>query len=61
MTKYIAYATMSVDLMCEFEVEDGQDPWEVANALDGGDFTEIPSSGDWKLYDVEPFDGVNHD
>ena len=50
MKHYIAYATMSVDLMCEFEVEDDQDPWEVARSIDGGDFTEIQDSGDWELY-----------
>ena len=53
MKHYIAYATMSVDLMCEFEVEDDQDPWEVARSIDGGDFTEIQDSGDWELYDVK--------
>ena len=52
MKKYIAYATMSVDLMCEFEVEDDQDPWYAARLLDGGDFTEIPFSNDWELYEV---------
>jgi hypothetical protein len=53
MTKYIVYATMSVDLKCEIEIDDDQDPWEVAKNIDGGDFTEIPYSGDWKIYDIE--------
>ena len=54
ITKYRAYATISYDLVCEFEVEEGEDPWEVARDLDGGDFKEIDSSSDWKIFDVQP-------
>jgi hypothetical protein len=58
MKKYKAYATMSVDLVCEFELdeddEDVKDPWTYAKYhIDGGDFTEIENSGDWALYDVQ--------
>ena len=58
MKKYKAYATISYDLVCEFELDDdeiaeGTDPWDFANELDGGDFTELPMSADWKLYEVE--------
>ena len=28
MKKYKAYATISYDLVCEFEVEDGENPWD---------------------------------
>jgi len=52
-TKYRAYATISYDLVCEFEVEEGEDPWEVARDLDGGDFKEIDNASDWKVFDVE--------
>jgi hypothetical protein len=50
---YKAYAIISYELECEFEVEDGEDPWDVARELDGGDFKELDGTGDWKLYDVE--------
>jgi hypothetical protein len=53
MKKYKAYATISYDLVCEFEVEDGEDPWDVARDLDGGDFKEMDDSGDWHIYEVE--------
>lgn len=53
MPKYKAYATISYDLVCEFEVEDGRDAWELAEQLDGGDFKEIDGSSDWKIYEVE--------
>lgn len=52
MKKFKAYATMSVDLVCEFEVEEGQDPWDVAKELDGGVFKEIDGSGSWKVFEV---------
>jgi hypothetical protein len=50
--KYKAYATISYDLVCEFEIEDGDDPWEFARELDGGDFKEIDNSSDWKVFEV---------
>jgi|GEM_PF-3800710 len=50
--KYKAYATISYDLVCEFEVEDGEDPWDVGRNLDGGDFKEIDNSSDWNVFDV---------
>jgi hypothetical protein len=54
MTKiYKAYATISYDLVCEFEVEDDEDAWDVAQQLDGGDFKEIDGSSDWKVYEIE--------
>ena len=55
-TKYRAYATISYDLVCEFEVKDGQDAWEVARDLDGGLFKEIDNSSDWKVFDIEPIE-----
>ena len=53
MKLYKAYATMSYDLEMEFEVEDGENPWDIARNLDGGDFIEIPYTGDWNVYEVE--------
>jgi len=56
--KYKAYATMSVSLVCDFELEDDDednlDPWAYAkDYLDGDDFEEMEDSGDWNLYEVE--------
>ena len=56
MKTYKTYATMSVDLVCEFEVPEGQDPWEVAKELDGGLFKEIDGSGSWKVFEVNQND-----
>jgi hypothetical protein len=53
MKRYKAYATISYDLECEFEVEDDEDAWDIARELDGGDFKELDGSGDWKVYEVE--------
>jgi hypothetical protein len=53
MKRYKAYATISYDLECEFEVEDDEDAWDFARELDGGDFKELDGSGDWKVYEVE--------
>jgi hypothetical protein len=53
MKRYKAYAIISYELECEFEVEEGEDAWDVARDLDGGDFKEIDLSSDWKLYEVE--------
>jgi hypothetical protein len=53
MKRYKAYATISYDLVCEFDVEEGQDAWDVAKQIDGGDFNELDCSGDWKIYEVE--------
>lgn len=52
--KFTAYATLSYDLKCEFELDDEyQDPWEYALSLDGGEFSELDGTGDWKLYEIE--------
>ena len=51
--KYKAYAIISYELECEFEVEDGEDPWDVARELDGADFKELDGTGDWKVFEVE--------
>jgi hypothetical protein len=54
MKKYRAYATISYDLVCEFEVEEDEDAYAYAkDYLDGGDFKEIDGSSDWKVYEVE--------
>jgi hypothetical protein len=53
MKTYRAYATMSIDLVCEFEIEDDADEWAHAKDLDGGDFKELDGTGEWKVYEVE--------
>ena len=59
MKTYKAYATMSIDLVCEFEVQDGQNPWDVAKELDGGLFKEIDGSGSWKVFEVNEKESEN--
>lgn len=53
MKTYTAYATISYDLKYTFELEDDEDPWDHARDLDGGEFTEIPDTGDWHIYEVD--------
>lgn len=53
MKRYRAYATMSIDLVCEFEIEDDEDEWDCAKDLDGGDFAELDGTGEWKIYEVD--------
>jgi hypothetical protein len=53
MKKYKAYAIISYELECEFEVEDDEDAWDVARDLDGGDFKELDGSAEWKVHEVE--------
>jgi len=56
---YKAYATMSVDLVCEFQIPEGEDPWQYAKyEIDGGDFKQIDGSGDWKLFEVTELEAV---
>jgi hypothetical protein len=44
---------MSIDLVCEFEIEDDADEWACAKDLDGGDFKELDGTGEWKVYEVD--------
>jgi hypothetical protein len=44
---------MSIDLVCEFEIEDDEDAWAYAKDLDGGDFAELDGTGEWKVYEVD--------
>jgi hypothetical protein len=53
MRKFRAYATITYELYCDFEVEDDEDEWAFAKDLDGGDFKEIDGSGEWNMYEVE--------
>jgi hypothetical protein len=57
-TKYRAYATISYELVCEFEVKEGEDPWDVARDLDGGDFKEIDGSSSWELFEVQQIEEI---
>ena len=59
MKKFRAYATITYELFCDFEVEDNEDEWAFAkDFLDGGDFKEIDGSSEWNLYEVEPLEEV---
>lgn len=53
MKRYKAYATISYDLVCEFDVEEGEDAWAFAKDLDGGDFKELDGTGEWNMYEIE--------
>jgi len=53
MKRYKAYATISYDLVCTFEIEDDEDPMQFAREIDGGDFKEIDGTSDWKVYEIE--------
>ena len=52
MKRYKAYAMISYELECEFEIEDDEDAWAFAKNMDGGDFKEVDGSSDWKIYEV---------
>jgi hypothetical protein len=60
MKRYKAYATISYDLVCEFEIEDDEDEWAYAKDLDGGDFKEIDGTGEWNLYEVELIEEIEN-
>ena len=53
MKTYTAYATITYDLKYTFELEDDEDAWDYARDLDGGEFKEIPDSGEWYIYEVQ--------
>tara|TARA_B110000208_G_scaffold165858_1_gene204359 strand:- start:18 stop:257 length:240 start_codon:yes stop_codon:yes gene_type:complete len=61
--KFYAQATMSIDMEQTFElteaeyqqvIEDYGDLWNYARdeISVNGEFTEVPNSGDWNMYDV---------
>jgi len=58
MKRYKAYATISYDLVCEFDVEEGQDAWDVARDLDGGVFKEVDNTSEWNLYEIQEVENV---
>ena len=53
MKRYKAYATITYELECYFELEDGEDAWAFAKDIDGGDFKEMDGTSEWNLYEVE--------
>jgi hypothetical protein len=53
MKTYTAYATITYELKYTFELEDDEDAWDYARDLDGGEFKEIPDSGEWHIYEVQ--------
>jgi hypothetical protein len=53
MKTYKAYATITYELEYTFELEDDEDAWDYARDLDGGEFKEIPDTGEWNIYEVE--------
>jgi len=58
MKRYYAYATISYDLVCEFDVKEGQDAWDVARDLDGGVFKEVDNTSEWNLYEIQEVENV---
>lgn len=56
MKKYKAYATVSYDVVCEFEYDENdpenENAWMYAKEIDGGDFSEIDGTGDFRVYEV---------
>ena len=53
MPKYRVLATMTTDLFLELEAEDLNAAKKMAREACGSEFTEIPNSGDWDLYEVQ--------
>lgn len=52
--KYKAYATVSYEVVCEFELDEKEDAFAYAkDFLDGADFEEIDGSWGWNLHEVE--------
>lgn len=50
--KFKVVATMTTYLTAEIEAEDVDQAYEIAHDLDGGQFTPIPDTGDWEIYEV---------
>ena len=53
MPRYTAVATISYDCYYEFDADDFNTAYEIALNADGGNFKEIPMSGDWRLLEVK--------
>lgn len=51
MKTYKIKVAMTTYLETEVEVEDEDQAWQAALSMDGGDFREIPNSGDWYVTD----------
>jgi len=50
--KFTVTAQMITMLTTEIEAESLEEAQRIADVADGGDFIEIPNSGDWSIYDV---------
>jgi len=63
MKTFTAYASMTIDLQCNFELTEAKYKTAIAkygsiyqwarDHLDGGDFIDRGHSGDWDMYQVE--------
>jgi len=51
MKTYKIKVTMTTYLETEIEVEDEDQAWQTALNMDGGDFREIPNTGEWNVTD----------
>ena len=52
MKKFRVIAVMTTYLETEIEANDVDEAYEIAEDLDGGEFTPIKDSGDWEIYEV---------
>lgn len=52
MPKFKVTATMYTDLETVIEAKNEEEAYQIAQQLDGAEFTEQPNSGDWQIGDV---------
>ena len=52
MKNYKVVARMTTGLTIEIKAKNLEEAEKIARNTDGGDFTEIPQSGDWEIYSV---------
>jgi hypothetical protein len=51
MKKYRIYAVYDTYCVVEIEAEDAEDAYDIAEGMDGGNFT-CTDTGDWRIFDV---------
>lgn len=61
MKRFRVSAVMSSSLTCEIEAESVEEAWEIAYETDGSDFTVLPFSDSWELYDMTEIKENKHD
>ena len=60
MKKFRVTATMFTYLETEIEARDQDHALEIASEMDGGEFSEIPNSGDWDLCEAFEIEGEDN-